>query len=138
MKSILSIESSSCCRSQKLHIADTEATPILSTDSDSKSLTSLSQAIVSSNATIDHLGLGRIRNVHARYANGEVVQTALFHDKTGVTATVAGKEVRRSLEIEKILGVIHKVLNGSEEIDGDGADGEGGQIKSPQENVGAS
>ena len=101
-------------------------------------MTSLSQAIVSSNAAVDHLGLGRIRNVHARYANGEVVQTALFHDKTGVTATVAGKEVRRSLEIEKILGVIHKVLNGSEEIDGDGADGEGGQIKSPQENVGAS
>jgi len=51
---------------------------------------------------------------------------------------VAGKEVRRSLEIEKILGVIHKALNGSEEGDGDGADGEGGQNKSPQENVGAS
>lgn len=101
-------------------------------------MTSLSQAIGSSNAAVDHLGLGRIRNVHARYANGEVIQTALFNDKTGVTATVAGKEVRRSLEIEKILGVIHKALNGSEEGDGDGADGEGGQNKSPQENVGAS
>jgi len=76
--------------------------------------------------------------VHARYVNGEVVQTALFNDKVGVTATVAGKEVRRSLEIEKIMGVIHKALNGSEEGDGGGADGAGGQNKSPQVNAGTS
>jgi len=85
---------------------------------------------------VNHLGLGRIRHVHARYANGEVVQTALLNDNLGVTATVAGKEVRRSLEIEKILGVVHKALNGSEEGDGDGADGPVGQNKS-QVNAGA-
>ena len=101
-------------------------------------MTSLSQAIVTSNAAVDHLGLGRIRNVHARYADGEVIQTALFDEKTGVSATVTGKEVRRSLEVEKILGVIHKALNASEADVGEGLDGPGGQNKSPQENAGAS
>ena len=120
-----------------MHIADTEGTPILSTNSDSTPLTALLQAIVTSNAAVDHLGLGRIRNVHARYANGEVLQTALFNEKTGVSVTVAGKEVRRSLEVEKILAVVHKALNASEAVDGEGVSGQGEQNKNPQENAGA-
>jgi hypothetical protein len=100
-------------------------------------LSSLSQAILASNAAVDHLGLGRIRNIHARYANGEVIQTGLFDEKMGVSATVAGKEVRRSLEVEKILGVIHKAVNASETEDGEGVDGPAGQNKSPQKNTGA-
>jgi len=100
-------------------------------------LTSLSQAIVTSNAAVDHLGLGRIRNVHARYANGEVIQSALLDEKTGVSTTIAGKEVRRSLEVEKVLGVIHKALNASAAADGEDVDGPGGQTKSPPQNAAA-
>lgn len=102
-------------RSQKLHITDTNATPILSTNSDSSTLASLSQALVTSNSAVEHLGLGRIRRVHAQYVNGEVVQTTKLDGKTGVVATVAGKEVNRSLELDKILTVVHAALEGNEE-----------------------
>ena len=101
-------------RSQKLHIADTQATTILSTHPDSAQLSSLSQALVTSNSAIEHLGLGRIRSLHAHYANGEVLQTVKLEGKTGLMATVAGKEVRRSTEIQKIVGVLHGALQGAE------------------------
>src|SRR5579859_6989328 len=100
-------------RSQKLHITDTQATAILSTHPDSAPLALLSQALVTSNSAIEHLGLGRIRRLHAHYVNGEVLQTVELEGKTGLVATVAGKEVRRSTEVQKILGVLHGALQGN-------------------------
>jgi hypothetical protein len=102
-------------RSQKFHITDNESAPILSTNPDSAALTSLSQALVTSNSAIEHLGLGRIKGVHAHYVNGEVVQTAKLEGKTGVVATVTGKSVRRSIEVLKIVNVVHGALEGNEE-----------------------
>jgi hypothetical protein len=64
---------------------------------------------------VEHLAaLGRIRSVHSKYTNGEVVQTAKLGNETGIVATVAGKEVRRSLEIDKILNVVYNALQGNE------------------------
>lgn len=34
--------------------------------------------------------------------------------KTGLVATVAAKEVRRSTEVQKIMGVLHGALQGNE------------------------
>jgi hypothetical protein len=113
-------------RSQKFHITDIESTPILSTNPDSAPLTSLSQALVTSNSAIEHLGLGRIKGVHAHYGNGDVVQTAKLEGKTGVVATVTGKSVRRSTEVQKIVDVVHGALEGNEEREQgqpDGVDG---------------
>jgi hypothetical protein len=101
--------------SQKYHITDSNATPILSTNPDSPSLTALSHALISSNAAIQHLSLGRIKNVRAEYANGEVVQTAKLNGTTGVVATVVGKQVRRSVEVERIVGAVHGALEGNGE-----------------------
>lgn len=53
--------------------------------------------------------------MHAQYVNGEVVQTAKLDGKTGVVATVAGKKINRSLELDKILNVVHAALDGNEE-----------------------
>jgi hypothetical protein len=39
---------------------------------------------------------------------------------TGILVTLAGKEVRRSVEIEKIVEVIHGALEENEEIQGSG------------------
>jgi len=94
-------------RTQRLHIADSNGTSILSTNPESLSLAALSQALVASNSAIDHLGLGRVIGVHAQYTNGEVVQTAKLEGETGVVATVAGKQVDRSLEVKKIVNVVH-------------------------------
>jgi hypothetical protein len=78
-------------------------------------MATLSQVLVTSNSAIEHLGLGRIKRVHARYANGEVVQTARLEGKTGVVGLVAGKEIRRSTDFEKMLNVVHGALEGNEE-----------------------
>ena len=94
-------------RSQKLHVADSSGTPILSTNPQSPSVAALTHAVVASNSAADHLGLGRVVGVHAQYSNGEVVQTAKLEGKIGVVATVAGKQVNRSLEIKKIVNVVH-------------------------------
>jgi hypothetical protein len=51
--------------------------------------------------------------VRAEYANGEVVQTAKLEGTTGVVATVVGKQVRRSGEVERIVGVVHGALEGN-------------------------
>jgi hypothetical protein len=56
------------------------------------------------------LGLGRIKSLHAHYVNGEVLQTVKLQGSTGVVATVAGKEVQRSTEVQKIVGVLHGAL----------------------------
>ena len=53
--------------------------------------------------------------MHAQYVNGEVIQTAKLDGKTGVVATVAGKKINRSLELDKILNVVHATLDGNEE-----------------------
>lgn len=53
--------------------------------------------------------------MHARYANGEVIQTARLDGKTGTVSTVAGKEIRHSVEFERILNVVHGTLEGNEE-----------------------
>jgi hypothetical protein len=110
---------SDICRSQKLHIADSSGTPILSTTPDSPALTSLSQTLVTSNSALDHLGLGRVVGVHAQYTSCEVIQTAKLEGKTGVVATVVGKQANRSVEVKKIVNVVHGALNGD-------AGGEGG------------
>jgi len=60
------------------------------------------------------LGLGKIKGVHAHYDDGDILQTANLTGKTGVIATVTGKEVRRSLEVERIVDVIHGALEGNE------------------------
>jgi hypothetical protein len=100
-------------RSQKVHITDTDTTPILSTQSESSQLAALSQALVTSNSAVAHLGLGKINGVHARYMNGEVLQTAKLEGKTGVIATVTGREVRRSIDVERLVDVIHGALEGN-------------------------
>lgn len=43
------------------------------------------------------------------------MQTAKLEGKTGVIATVSGKTVRRSIEVDKIVGVVHGALEGNEE-----------------------
>jgi hypothetical protein len=53
--------------------------------------------------------------VHTQYVNGEVLQTAKLDGKSGVVATVAGKEVNRSIELERIINVVHKALEGNGE-----------------------
>ena len=100
---------------QRIHITDTNTTPILSTHPHSTALASLTQAFLTSNSAVEHLALGRIRRVHAKYVNGGVVQTAKLGAENGVIATVSGKEVRRSLEIDKILNVVHGALEGKKE-----------------------
>jgi len=62
---------------------------------------------VASNSAADHLGLGRVVGVHAQYSNGDVVQTAKLEGKIGVVATVAGKQVNRSLDVKKIVNIVH-------------------------------
>jgi hypothetical protein len=52
--------------------------------------------------------------LHAHYVNGEVLQTVKLEGKTGLVATVAGKEVRRSIEVQKIMGVLHGALQGND------------------------
>lgn len=42
------------------------------------------------------------------------MQTAKLDGKTGVVATVTGKTVRRSIEVEKIVGVVHGALEGNQ------------------------
>ena len=121
-------------RSQKLHITDTNATPILSTNPDSSTLASLSQALVTSNSAVEHLGLGRIRSVHAQYVSGEVVQTAKLDGKTGVVATVAAKEVNPSLGVYKILNVVHAALEGNEEVEGEEAQSESSSVRAVEQN----
>ena len=101
-------------RSQKLHITDTQATAILSTHPDSAPLSALSRALITSNSAIEHLGLGRIKSLHAQYTNGEVLQTLKGEGSSGVLATVAGKEVRRSIEVQKILSVLEGALQANE------------------------
>lgn len=102
-------------RPQKLHVADSSGTPILSTNPESPSMTALSQALVTSNSALDHLGLGRVVGVHAQYTKCEVVQTAKLEGKTGVVATVVGKQVNRSVEVKKIVNVVHAGLQGDAE-----------------------
>jgi hypothetical protein len=46
------------------------------------------------------------------------VQTAKLDGETGVMATVAGKDVRRSMEIETILNAVHEALEGNGEGEG--------------------
>jgi hypothetical protein len=98
-------------RSQKVHITDANLAPILSTNPSSTAFAAVSQALVTSNSAVEHLGLGRIRGVHAHYMNGEVVQSAKLEGNTGVVATVAGKQVRKKMEVEKMLNVVHGALN---------------------------
>lgn len=51
------------------------------------------------------------------------MQTANLDGKTGVVATVAGKEVNRSMELGKIINVVHAALEGNEERDETQAEG---------------
>ena len=60
-----------------------------------------------------HLGLGRIRSVHAKYVDGEVIQKV--EGVTGIVTTVAGRQARRNVEIEKIVEAIQGALQASEE-----------------------
>ena len=55
---------------------------------------------------------------------------ARLEGKTGVAATIAGTEVRRSLEMEKILNIVHGALEGNEETE---AHGEGNGLRGLEE-----
>jgi hypothetical protein len=55
--------------------------------------------------------------VRAEYANGEVVQTANLDGTTGVVGTVVGRQVRRSREVERIVGVVHGALEGNGSVE---------------------
>jgi spore cortex formation protein SpoVR/YcgB (stage V sporulation) len=46
--------------------------------------------------------------------NGEVLQTVKLEGNPGLVATMAGKEVRRSTEVEKIVDTLHGALQESE------------------------
>ena len=79
--------------------------------------------------------------MHARYSNGEIIQTAKLDGKTGVVGTVVGKEVNRSLEVEKMINVVHAALNENEEAEqshsGNGNGGPDEHNKNDEPGVGA-
>ena len=85
-----------------------------------------------SNATVEHLGLGRIQSVHAHYVNGEVVQVAKLDGQSGVVATITGKEARKRFDVDRVVDIVHGALNGGEIREGasDQLDGPGEQESS--------
>lgn len=58
--------------------------------------------------------------MRAEYTNGEVVQTANLDGTTGVVGTVVGRQVRRSREVERIVGVVHGALGGNGRVEDSG------------------
>jgi hypothetical protein len=97
-----------------VHITDNNATTILSTNPESTALSSLMNSLVTTSGVVEHLGLGQIHSVHTKYVDGEVVQF-VQDGTTGILATLAGKEVQRSIIIEKIVEAIHNALEDNEE-----------------------
>lgn len=71
--------------------------------------------------------------MHAEYTNGQVVQSARLDGKTGVVATIAGKEATRNPEVEKVLGVLYKALQGEEQTGEElGLDEDGERVQEEQ------